>query len=567
MQYEVGDEVAFWFNKIGPYHNPQETYSYYSLPFCQPTLKPKMEERTDSLGVVLEGDELTDSGLLVKFKQDVQQKEICAMKLTVDQVNVLTLAVQQHYWYQMYVDELPIWGMVGEYMMEEAGSGEHGSIKEQGFIYTHRDFSISTNHNQIIEVNLTSENPKPLTPDTTVAFTYSVHWTTTNKEFASRFDRYLDFDFFEHQIHWFSIFNSFMMVVFLCGLVALILMRTLRQDYIRYSNEDEEMELDKIVDESGWKQIHGDVFRQPSYLMLYAALLGTGYQLFALALCVIGVTLFATMYDERGSMMTSFLICYILTSLIAGYTSSSFYKRYNGSDWKSAMLLTALLYPGVCFSIAFLLNIIAVSYDSSASYSLYTLTLLVALWLFACCPLLLIGTIIGRSTSVSSDFPCRVNTLRRPIPDGKVYTKSWVMSLFAGVLPFGSIFIEMYFIFTSFWNYKFYYVYGFMFLVFLILLVVTVCVTIVTTYVLLNAEDYRWHWNAFMSGGSTALYVFCYAIYYFFTKTRMSGMMQTSYYFGYMAMFSAGLCVLCGTIGYMGASAFVNKIYQYIKSD
>ncbi len=29
-----------------------------------------------------------------------------------------------------------------------------------------------------------------------------------------------------------------------------------------------------------------------------------------------------------------------------------------------------------------------------------------------------------------------------------------------GVLPFGSIFIEMYFVFTSFWNYKFYYVYG-----------------------------------------------------------------------------------------------------------
>ncbi len=39
--------------------------------------------------------------------------------------------------------------------------------------------------------------------------------------------------FFEHQIHWFSIFNSFMMVIFLCGLVALILMRTLRQDYAK----------------------------------------------------------------------------------------------------------------------------------------------------------------------------------------------------------------------------------------------------------------------------------------------------------------------------------------------
>jgi transmembrane 9 superfamily protein 3 len=42
-----------------------------------------------------------------------------------------------------------------------------------------------------------------------------------------------------------------------------------------------------------------------------------------------------------------------------------------------------------------------------------------------------------------------------------------------GVLPFGSIFMEMYFIFTSFWNYKFYYVYGFMLLVYLILIIVT----------------------------------------------------------------------------------------------
>jgi hypothetical protein len=29
-----------------------------------------------------------------------------------------------------------------------------------------------------------------------------------------------------------------------------------------------------------------------------------------------------------------------------------------------------------------------------------------------------------------------------------------VIALVGGLLPFGSIFIEMYFIFTSFWNYK-----------------------------------------------------------------------------------------------------------------
>jgi hypothetical protein len=63
--YENGEEVIIWYNKIGPYHNPQETYSYYSLPFCQPANKEKqIYTKDDSLGVILEGDELMDSGMI-----------------------------------------------------------------------------------------------------------------------------------------------------------------------------------------------------------------------------------------------------------------------------------------------------------------------------------------------------------------------------------------------------------------------------------------------------------------------------------------------------------------------
>lgn len=54
-----------------------------------------------------------------------------------------------------------------------------------------------------------------------------------------------------------------------------------------------------------------------------------------------------------------------------------------------------------------------------------------------------------------------------------------------------------YFIFTSFWAYKIYYVYGFMLLVLIILSIVTACITIVCSYFMLNAEDYRWFVFAF----------------------------------------------------------------------
>ena len=48
----------------------------------------------------------------------------------------------------------------------------------------------------------------------------------------------------------------------------------------------------------------------------------------------------------------------------------------------------------------------------------------------------------------------RVKRIPSPIPDKKWYLRPHIIALVGGLLPFGSIFIEMYFIFTSFWNYK-----------------------------------------------------------------------------------------------------------------
>lgn len=34
--YKEGDPIMLYVNKVGPYHNPQETYHYYTLPVCRP---------------------------------------------------------------------------------------------------------------------------------------------------------------------------------------------------------------------------------------------------------------------------------------------------------------------------------------------------------------------------------------------------------------------------------------------------------------------------------------------------------------------------------------------------
>merc|ERR1719409_628608 len=102
--------------------------------------------------------------------------------------------------------------------------------------------------------------PWPVYDGAPLNFTYTATWYATTKAFKDRSNRYLDAKFSEHKVHWFSIVNSFMLCLFLCAVVAIILMKTLK----RYSaTEAEELEsMDGGADESGWKQVNGDVFRR-----------------------------------------------------------------------------------------------------------------------------------------------------------------------------------------------------------------------------------------------------------------------------------------------------------------
>lgn len=581
--YAPDEDVTLWLNKIGPYHNPQETYTYYTLPFCKPDGEYHKQIKYAGIGEVLEGTELVHSAMHMKFGVNTPKTPICNQVLTEDNAQTFRYAVSQHYWYQMYLDDLPVWGMVGivvgtdEELQAMEAAHEHEHQVRDAFIYTSKKFTIAYNGQQIIQVNLTSDDPIEVKPGASVEFSYSVTWVKTDQPFDQRFNRYLDYSFFEHQIHWFSIFNSFMMVIFLCGLVTLILLRALRNDYAKYTQDDVELESldkgfgDELGNDSGWKQIRGDVFRRPDHLVLFSAIRGAGFQIVSLVFCVVLLAIMGSLYVDRGALVTASLVSYALTSIVAGYASGSHYNQYFHPNpapmWIRTMVLTAMFFPVCCFIVASSLNLIAIYYQTINVIPIGTFMIIILIWLLVALPLTVLGTVLGRHWSGESNFPCRANAIPGPIPERSWYAKPVTIILLTGVLPFGSIFIEMYFIFTSFWNYKFYYVYGFMLLVFIILIIVSICVTIVATYFLLNSEDYRWNWISYLASGSTALYVYMYSIYYFFVKTSMTGFLQTCFYFGYMGLFCLALFLMCGSVGNLGATLFVKKIYRNIKVD
>ncbi|MBA0631556.1 hypothetical protein Godav_000419 [Gossypium davidsonii] len=470
-KYQPDDPVTLWVNKVGPYNNPQETYNYYSLPFCHPGTNPA--HKWGGLGEVLGGNELIDSQIDIKFQKNVEKSTICQLELDEAKVREFKDAIENSYWFEFFMaltlsslpffschvsalrnaessDDLPLWGFVGELHPDRnSDNGKH-------VLYTHKNIIIKYNKDQIIHVNLTQESPKPLEAGRIFDLTYSIKWIPTNVTFARRFDVYLDYPFFEHQIHWFSVFNSFMMVIFLTGLVSMILMRTLRNDYAKYAREDDDLEtLERDVsEESGWKLVHGDVFRPPYNLVLLSAVVGTGAQLALLVLLVILLAIVGTLYVGRGAIVTTFILCYAFTSFISGYVSGGMYSRNGGKSWIKSMILTACLFPFMCFGIGFILNTVAIFYGSLAAIPFGTMVVVFVIWAFISFPLALLGTVVGRNWSGAPNNPCRVKTIPRPIPEKKWYLTPSVVSLMGGLLPFGSIFIEMYFIFTSFWNYK-----------------------------------------------------------------------------------------------------------------
>ena len=132
-------------------------------------------------------------------------------------------------------------------------------------------------------------------------FRFIVNWEESEIRWASRWDSYLEMG--DVQIHWFSIVNSIVVVFFLAGILAMIIVRTLRRDIAQYNKEDEE--LDEAMEETGWKLVHGDVFRPPQKSTLLCALIGSGVQIGLMGLITIVVAMFGMLSPSaRGSLIT-----------------------------------------------------------------------------------------------------------------------------------------------------------------------------------------------------------------------------------------------------------------------
>lgn len=622
--YSQGETISVKVNSLTSIET-ELPFNYYTLPYCQP--KGGVKKSAENLGELLMGDQIDNSPY--QFHVNVNESVyLCTTSpLNEHEVNLLKQRTHDLYQVNMILDNLPVmrfteqngvtiqWtgfpvgytpdGSSEDYIVNHLkfkvlvheyegsnvqiiGTGEEGlgvisetdKKKMSGYEIVGFEVipcSVKRDPETMLKLNtydsiepvncpLELEKSQVIREQERISFTYEVEFVKSDIRWPSRWDAYLKME--GAKVHWFSIMNSLMVIFFLAGIVFVIFLRTVRRDLTRYEELDKEAQAQMNEELSGWKLVVGDVFREPTCSKLLCVMVGDGVQILGMAGVTIVFAAFGFMSPaSRGMLLTGMIILYLILGIVAGYVGVRLWRTIKGSSegWRSVSWSIACFFPGIVFVILTMLNFILWGSKSTGALPISLFFTLLSLWFCISVPLTLVGGFLG-TRAEHIEFPVRTNQIPREIPPRKY--PSWLLVLGAGTLPFGTLFIELFFILSSLWLGRFYYVFGFLLVVLLLLVVVCAEVSVVLTYMHLCVEDWRWWWKAFFASGSVALYVFLYSINYLvFDLRSLSGPVSAILYLGYSLIMALAIMLSTGTIGFLMSFSFIHYLFSSVKID
>lgn len=615
--YMAGEELLMYTDLVNS-KKTQVPFEFYDLPGCPapPMTQSRRKRQRKNLGARLQGLELKPAPYTMRIKADVPCTPLCQNNIKAKKLRWLRRLVERQYRIHMTLDSLPVlmrskelnYAVRGYPIGFKAPPSYTGLPEDEYYMYNHLKFTIIYNENpesggfyitgfDVHPVSMDHEIPSSgLTPASEVAtcnaegakpvvndpatylalkaatgrdelpviYSYEVEWVESELPWADRWDVYL-IGSPDDDIHSFAIINSLMIVLFLTGAIATIMIRTLRKDIAGYN---EMQTLEEAQEETGWKLVHGDVFRPPTTQpMIFSVLVGTGAQIgsaFLITMLCAMVGLINPM--KKGQTLTAILILYVLCGSVAGYATARLFKFCDAKAWKQATFLTAAGLPGVLVGIFMVLNVFLHLAGAATAVGFLTLLALFGLWVFLSTPLVFVGSFFGfREDKIS--VPVKTNQIARYIPELPWYATPPFSFLLGGILPFGSVCIELFFIMSALWLHQIYYMMGFLLAVLLILGATCAEVSVVMCYLQLCAEDHRWWWKSFCNCASAGLYLFIYSLWFLASRLELVGVLPVIVYVTYMGMISLCFALFCGSVGVLCSFWFITKIYGALKVD
>lgn len=601
--YAEGEPIELLVNHLTPSLNQVSktksktqiySYDYYypKFKFCKPKSGP--HKQLESLGAIIFGDRIFDSPFEISMLEQKKCKVLCESNYDkVDSIFV-NRNIRAGYNYNWLVDGLPAAKRVKELRTNTQYYSTGFAIGEvdndnKAHLYNHFEITIeyhqrSTNQYRVVGVTVQpaslnrdgldsakagpnelcgKRDPVTLNPDTDtkVLWTYSVEFKESSTAWATRWDNYLHV--YDPKIQWVSLINFSLVVIILGIIMAHILVSTLKSDIVRYN----EVNLDDdVAYESGWKLVYGDIFRSPANRMLLSVLVGSGAQLFCMVVVTVVFALFGLLSpSNRGALSTFLFIIFIFFSVIASYVSGYIYRFFGGQNWKLNLILTPVFVPGILFGVFVFLNFFLINARSSGAIPVGTMVAMVVIWFAISFPLAVVGSILQSKAPLLS-VPVRTNQIPRQIPAQPWYLRTVPAMVMSGLFPFGSIAVELYFIFSSIWFNRIYYMFGFLFFCFVLMVLTTALISILSIYYNLCSENYKWQWKSLFIGGGCAIYVFLHSLL-FLGNESLDGFTSMVLYVGYSFVISLLVFLVCGSVGFISNLFFVRRIYSQIKID
>ncbi|WVR08326.1 hypothetical protein IAU60_005379 [Kwoniella sp. DSM 27419] len=595
--YLEGEKMEVFVNTLTPMLNSKLrsliSHDYYDerFHFCQPEGGPV--KQPESLGSILFGDRILSSPYELNMMENSTCQLLCRSSVPKEDAKFINDRIKEDYGLNLIVDGLPsserrMDSKTGEIFLDAQGFnlGDDETIPDMPALNNHYEIYIQyhardSRHFRVVGVlvyprSVSSMVAGSLSPDCFASqplylseatdneffYTYSVAFIPSDIPWGLRWDAYLHV--FDPKIHWFSLVNSLVIVGFLVFMVAMVLYRTVSKDISRYNAIDLSEE---VQEDYGWKLVHGEVFRLPSRPMVLSVMVGNGAHLVMMCIVTLVFALFGFLSpSNRGSLATVLLICWTLFGCVGGYTSARTYATLGGDQWKPNLVLTAILFPTVIFSVIGLLNLFLIGASASGAVPFGTILAILLLWFLISAPLSVAGYFYGMKHGAFSN-PVRVTSIPRQIPPKPWYLHTVQAAILGGILPFGAAFVELYFVLSSLFGNRAYYAFGFLFLTFLVVALTTATVTVLFVYFVLCAEEYRWHWRAFMIGGGSAFWLFAYGVWYWASRLSLDSFTSMVLYFGYLFLFSLLDFLIGGSIGFIATYFAMRRLYASIRVD
>lgn len=592
--------------------------SYYSLPYCIPM--GGIRECVGNVGASLVGDQIINSPY--RFQGYVNESVyLCTTgPLSAHEVRILKQQIRNMYQVNMMLDGLPVINYAyGRFNIQGTGFpiGYAAWNSDDVYIINHLKFTVLVNEhrNRIFDtmdfdvpsngtvakgyeppplfeivgfkvvpcsVKHDQENMRklkmfdkidsmecPLELETLqvvrenerISFTYEVQFLKSDIQWQSRWDTYSEQG--DSRVHWFSVLNSLITILLLTSIIIAILLKTISRELAKCQGISKQAEAETDEEPSGWKLLAGDAFREPNHSKLLSVLVGTGVQITLTGFVTATIAAFGfKLPGARGMILTLMMTSYCFSGIVGGYIGVRLWRTLKGSTdgWKSVSGSITFLFPGIVLSIHTVLNLVMWVSHSTAAISISIYVTVLSLWFCTSAPVTLLGGFLATQAE-AIQYPVKTNHIPREIPARTL--PSWLLVLSVGMIPFCTLFIELFFFLSSICLSRFYSMSGTLCLCLLSLVIVCAETSLIVSYRNLQAEDWKWWWKSFCASGSASIYVFMYCINYLvFDLNGLSGPPSVTVYVGYSLIVAIGTLLSTGSISFLASFYFVNFLFS-----